>query len=62
MRNNENAIFQAIILTQDHEEYLRLGNGLIVKLNLKGAASFDLSGKIEISIWNRNAQSLIKKT
>ncbi|CAG9774022.1 unnamed protein product [Ceutorhynchus assimilis] len=54
--------FQALILVQDHEDYLRLGNGFLVQINLKGAVSFDLSGKIEVSIWNRNAQSLIKKS
>ncbi|XP_066137912.1 microsomal triacylglycerol transfer protein isoform X2 [Euwallacea fornicatus] len=54
--------FQALILTQDHREYLRLGNGFIVEIDLKGSVSFDLSGKIEVSIWNRNAQSLIKKS
>uniref|UniRef100_A0AAR5PC52 Vitellogenin domain-containing protein n=1 Tax=Dendroctonus ponderosae TaxID=77166 RepID=A0AAR5PC52_DENPD len=54
--------FQALILSQDHKEYLRLGNGFVIDIDLKGAVSFDLSGKIELSIWNRNAQSLIKKS
>ncbi|ERL88493.1 hypothetical protein D910_05879 [Dendroctonus ponderosae] len=53
---------QALILSQDHKEYLRLGNGFVIDIDLKGAVSFDLSGKIELSIWNRNAQSLIKKS
>ncbi|XP_066259661.1 microsomal triacylglycerol transfer protein [Euwallacea similis] len=54
--------FQALILIQDHKEYLRLGNGFIVEIDLKGSVSFDLSGKIEVSIWGRNAKSLIKKS
>ncbi|KAH1026146.1 hypothetical protein HUJ05_010708 [Dendroctonus ponderosae] len=53
---------RALILSQDHKEYLRLGNGFVIDIDLKGAVSFDLSGKIELSIWNRNAQSLIKKS
>ncbi|ENN77862.1 hypothetical protein YQE_05540, partial [Dendroctonus ponderosae] len=53
---------KALILSQDHKEYLRLGNGFVIDIDLKGAVSFDLSGKIELSIWNRNAQSLIKKS
>lgn len=54
--------FQALILMQDHEELLRLGNGFMADVNMKGAISLDLSGKIETSLWNRNAQSLIKQS
>ncbi|XP_050308345.1 microsomal triacylglycerol transfer protein [Anthonomus grandis grandis] len=54
--------FQALILVQEHEDTIRLSNGFIVKIDIKGALSFDLSGKMEVSLWNRNAQSLIKKS
>nr|XP_022900125.1 microsomal triglyceride transfer protein large subunit [Onthophagus taurus] len=54
--------FQALILIQDHQEYLRLGPGFIIDVDFKGAASFDLAGKIEMSLWNRNAQALIEKS
>ncbi|VEN51016.1 unnamed protein product [Callosobruchus maculatus] len=54
--------FQALLMLQDHLEHLRLGSGFIAELNVKGATSLDLSGKIEISLWNRNAQSLVQKS
>lgn len=54
--------FQVLALLQDHFEYIRLSPGFIMNINFKGAASFDLSGKIEISIWSRNAESLVQKT
>ncbi|XP_060522931.1 microsomal triacylglycerol transfer protein [Cylas formicarius] len=54
--------FQSTILVQDHSELVRLGSGFVAKLGFKGAASLDLSGKIEISLWSRNAQSLIEKS
>ncbi|KAL3273196.1 hypothetical protein HHI36_014651 [Cryptolaemus montrouzieri] len=53
--------YQALIMLQDHLEYLRLGSGFIVELDLKGAVSFDLGGKVEISIWGRTAESLVEK-
>lgn len=49
-------------MLQDHLEYLRLGNGFIAEFDNKGVASFDLSGKIEFSLWNRNAVSLVEKS
>ncbi|KAG5874385.1 hypothetical protein JTB14_000685 [Gonioctena quinquepunctata] len=54
--------FQVLALLHDHLEYIRLGSGFIAKIDLKGATSFDLSGKIEISLWNRNAESLVQKS
>ncbi|XP_044760118.1 microsomal triglyceride transfer protein large subunit [Coccinella septempunctata] len=53
--------YQALIMMQDHLEYLRLGSGFIVELDLRGAVSFDLAGKVEISIWGRTANSLVEK-
>ncbi|KAL1497490.1 hypothetical protein ABEB36_008445 [Hypothenemus hampei] len=54
--------FQVITLIQDYKKSLRLGNGFIIEVDIKTVVSFDLSGQITISIWNRNAQSLIKKS
>nr|CAH7756992.1 unnamed protein product [Callosobruchus chinensis] len=54
--------FQVLLMLQDHLEHLRLGSGFIAELNVKGATSLDLSGKIEISLWNRNAQSVVQKS
>nr|CAD7591086.1 unnamed protein product [Timema genevievae] len=50
--------FQTIALLQDHLEYLPLQTGFIAELSLIGAVSFDLSGQIQLSLWNKNAHSL----
>ncbi|KAI4456052.1 microsomal triglyceride transfer protein large subunit [Holotrichia oblita] len=54
--------YQALVLLQDHVEHLRIGSGFIAEIDFKGATSFDLSGKIEFSLWNRNAVSLVEKS
>lgn len=48
-------------MLQDHYEVLRLGVGVVATYKLMGAASFDLSGQIQLSLWNRNAQSYVTK-
>ncbi|KAK9887789.1 hypothetical protein WA026_000102 [Henosepilachna vigintioctopunctata] len=53
--------YQALTMLQDHLEFLRLGSGFIVELELKGAVSLDLAGKIEISLWGRTADSVVEK-
>ncbi|EFA08014.1 microsomal triacylglycerol transfer protein [Tribolium castaneum] len=54
--------FQALILLQDHLEFIRLGPGFVAQLSLKGGVSFDLSGNIEISLWGRTADSNVEKS
>lgn len=45
----------------DHLEYVPLSNGITAELNLKGVLSLDIAGQIEMSLWNKNAQSVIEK-
>lgn len=54
--------YQAYVMLHDHFEFLRLGAGLVAEVDVKGVASFDLSGRVEISLWNRNAESLVQKS
>ncbi|GJQ73200.1 hypothetical protein Trydic_g13582 [Trypoxylus dichotomus] len=54
--------YQTLAILQDHHEHLRLGPGFLAEIDLKGATSFDLSGKIEFSLWNKNAVSLVEKS
>jgi microsomal triglyceride transfer protein large subunit len=54
-------VFQILALLQDHLQYLPLQSGFITELNLMGVVSFDLSGQIQLSLWNRNAHSLVEK-
>lgn len=52
--------FQGNILMLDHYQQMALHNGLVADLNLQGAISVDLSGSIQVSLWNRNSHSLVK--
>ncbi|XP_046406130.1 microsomal triacylglycerol transfer protein isoform X2 [Ischnura elegans] len=52
---------QMIVLIQDHYESIPLQNGFIASINIQGAVSFDLAGQIQLSMWNRNAQSVVEK-
>jgi len=45
----------------EHLEYVPLSSGLIAELSLRGMLSLDIAGQIEMSLWNKNAQSLIEK-
>ncbi|GFG29687.1 hypothetical protein Cfor_03737 [Coptotermes formosanus] len=53
--------FQTLALLQDHLQYLPLQSGFMAELKLIGVVSFDLSGQIQLSLWNRNAHSLVEK-
>uniref|UniRef100_A0A4D5S0I3 Putative secreted protein n=1 Tax=Ixodes scapularis TaxID=6945 RepID=A0A4D5S0I3_IXOSC len=44
----------------DHFQYVVLLNGLVVELKLQGVISLDLTGSIQISLWNRNSHSVVK--
>ncbi|CAN7993332.1 unnamed protein product [Ixodes hexagonus] len=51
---------QGNLLMMDHFQYVALLNGLVVELKLQGAISLDLTGSIQISLWNRNSHSVVK--
>lgn len=53
--------FQALLPLQDHRQLIPLESGFLTDLTLLGGASFDLSGQVQLSLWNRNAQSLVEK-
>uniref|UniRef100_T1H8T6 Uncharacterized protein n=1 Tax=Rhodnius prolixus TaxID=13249 RepID=T1H8T6_RHOPR len=52
--------YQALLLLEDNTVLIPLNIGEVLTLRLESAVSADLSGEIEISLWNRNAQSLVK--
>jgi len=54
-------VLQTLALLQDHLQYLPLQSGFIAELKLIGVVSFDLAGQIQLSLWNRNAHSLVEK-
>ncbi|XP_050546940.1 microsomal triacylglycerol transfer protein [Daktulosphaira vitifoliae] len=54
-------VVQGIYQMMEHQEYLSLSSGYIADLNLKGTVSLDIAGQIQMSLWNKNAQSLIEQ-
>ncbi|KAF6207473.1 hypothetical protein GE061_015919 [Apolygus lucorum] len=52
--------FQALILLEDEVVKIPLAIGYYASVTTEVGASVDLSGKIEISLWNRNAESLVQ--
>lgn len=53
--------FQALSLLHDHRELLPLQTGFIADITLLGGMSFELAGEVQLSLWNRNAHSLVEK-
>ncbi|XP_015110890.1 microsomal triglyceride transfer protein large subunit isoform X1 [Diachasma alloeum] len=52
--------FQTIANLHRHRELVPLGVGFIAEIDVEGAVSFDLAGQIQLSLWSRNAQSLVE--
>lgn len=52
--------FQALASLYSHNEYVPLGSGFVAEIDIQGAVSFDLAGQIQLSLWSRNAQSLVE--
>lgn len=51
---------QGTLVLQDHYQLVPLQNGMNAELLLNGAISYDFSGQVQISLWNRNAHSLVE--
>lgn len=49
--------YKGVTLLQDHEHVISLNNGALLDFSSLGAFSVDLSGKILISLWYKNAHS-----
>lgn len=52
--------FQALASLYNHNQYVPLGSGFVVEVDVQGAVSFDLAGQIQLSLWSRNARSLVE--
>ncbi|XP_011301739.1 microsomal triglyceride transfer protein large subunit-like, partial [Fopius arisanus] len=52
--------FQTIANLHRHRESVQLAVGFIAEIDVEGAVSFDLAGQIQLSLWSRNAQSLVE--
>ncbi|XP_042223362.1 microsomal triglyceride transfer protein large subunit-like isoform X3 [Homarus americanus] len=51
---------QGSLLLQDHMQVVPLQNGFNAELSLNGAISYDFAGQVQVSLWNRNAHSLVE--
>ncbi|XP_036147504.1 microsomal triglyceride transfer protein large subunit isoform X2 [Monomorium pharaonis] len=52
--------FQALASLYSHSEYVPLGSGFVAEIDIQGAVSFELAGQIQLSLWSRNANSLVE--
>lgn len=52
--------FQTIVNLHRHRELISLSSGFIVEIDVEGALSFDLAGQVQLSLWSRNAKSLVE--
>ncbi|XP_011689441.1 PREDICTED: microsomal triglyceride transfer protein large subunit isoform X2 [Wasmannia auropunctata] len=51
--------FQSLASLYSHSEYVPLGSGFVAEIDIQGAVSFELAGEIQLSLWSRNAHSLV---
>lgn len=52
--------FQILSSLYSHGEHVPLGSGFVVEVDVEGAVSFDLAGQIQLSLWSKNAHSLVE--
>ncbi|XP_012263474.2 microsomal triacylglycerol transfer protein [Athalia rosae] len=52
--------FQTLAALHHHKESIPLSSGFIAEIDAEGAVSFDLAGQVQLSLWSRNAQSLVE--
>lgn len=52
--------YRGNLLMADHEDGTGLINGFILEQRLRGVLSLDLSGEIQISLWNRNSHAVVR--
>lgn len=52
--------FQTLAALHHHKEILPLSSGFLAEIDAEGAVSFDLAGQVQLSLWSRNAQSLVE--
>ncbi|XP_014474918.1 PREDICTED: microsomal triglyceride transfer protein large subunit isoform X2 [Dinoponera quadriceps] len=52
--------FQVLSSLYSYSEHVPLGSGFVAEVDVEGAVSFDLAGQIQLSLWSRNAHSLVE--
>lgn len=52
--------YRANLLIADHDEGYPLINGFLVEQRHKSVLSLDLSGEIQVSLWNRNSHAVVR--
>ncbi|XP_032666474.1 microsomal triglyceride transfer protein isoform X2 [Odontomachus brunneus] len=52
--------FQVLSSLYSYSEHVPLASGFVAEIDVEGAVSFDLAGQIQLSLWSRNAHSLVE--
>ncbi|KAL7290984.1 hypothetical protein TKK_0015128 [Trichogramma kaykai] len=52
--------FQTTVNLHKHREIIPLTCGFVAEIDVEGAMSVDLAGQIQLSLWSRNAHSLVE--
>ena len=52
--------FQTTVNLHRHHEVIPLGCGFVAQIDVEGAMSVDLAGQVQLSLWSRNAHSLVE--
>ncbi|XP_015785984.1 microsomal triglyceride transfer protein [Tetranychus urticae] len=52
--------FSGNLLVSDHQHGYNLINGFVLEQQVRGVLSLELTGEIQISLWNRNSHSIVK--
>lgn len=53
-------VFRSNLLLADYTDIRPLVSGLLVEQSLKGVLSLDLTGEVQVSLWNRNSHSNVQ--
>lgn len=53
-------VFRSNLLLADYADIRPLVSGLLVEQSLKGVLSLDLTGEVQVSLWNRNSHSNVQ--
>ncbi|KAG8178256.1 hypothetical protein JTE90_000356 [Oedothorax gibbosus] len=58
--SEQTPVLQTIVAFSDNEKIAVLSNGMVARGQMRGVLSTDASASVQISLWNRNSQSIVK--
>ncbi|XP_024946167.1 microsomal triglyceride transfer protein large subunit isoform X1 [Cephus cinctus] len=51
-------VLQGLLNFPQHKQFIPMSSGFVIETEVNGAASLDLAGQVQLSLWSRKAQSL----